>query len=178
MIQDRALSRPPTKPISLLSVPAEIRNSIYEYALVERGVIQITSGLLVPALLSTCRQIRSEAYKIWLTDNNFRLAIESFDGKLAAAWAQLLFDHGARKGPAILCSPSQNWSNILLWCEIVHSRGMTLTMSDDSKASKFNAILHAALSVAARCQSVSWSECKKTLESLRSVLANYDEGWL
>ncbi|EME46102.1 hypothetical protein DOTSEDRAFT_22212 [Dothistroma septosporum NZE10] len=48
-------------PSSLLTLPAEIRNNVYEYALYEDPNIWITSDIREPPLLSVNRQIRHEA---------------------------------------------------------------------------------------------------------------------
>lgn len=55
------------QPSRLLSLLPELRNTIYQFALIEpKGTwIDITPSLKPPALLSTCRQIREECRKIW-----------------------------------------------------------------------------------------------------------------
>ena len=58
---------------SLLSLPAELRNRIYEYALAEQRSIKITPGLRTPALLRASSQLRREARPIWFEVNSFRL---------------------------------------------------------------------------------------------------------
>lgn len=55
----------------LLSLPAELRNRIYEYALIEENEIAITADLHVPALLQTSRQIRREARSLYFEKNTF-----------------------------------------------------------------------------------------------------------
>ncbi|CZT21871.1 uncharacterized protein RCC_07737 [Ramularia collo-cygni] len=56
----------------LSSLPAEIRNSIYAYALFEPNGVYINSE---PALLATCKQIRGEASLMYWAVNQFHANI-------------------------------------------------------------------------------------------------------
>lgn len=66
----------------LLSLPAELRNRIYEYVTASsthakpRFFIEISGGRIrvvrgLPKLLQTCHQVRKEALAIWLESNIF-----------------------------------------------------------------------------------------------------------
>lgn len=61
----------------LLALPGELRNRIYRYALVKDGPIAFKCGnnrsgeRFVPAILQVCRQIRSEAIRIYFHENTF-----------------------------------------------------------------------------------------------------------
>lgn len=62
--------------MSFFRLSAELRNRIYELALVEKGHVKIQDGLgsppeRPPALLHTCRQIRAEALPIYYKQNTF-----------------------------------------------------------------------------------------------------------
>lgn len=54
-----------------LDLPPELRNRVYNYALVEKKgtVIPITPDLEPPALLSTSKQVREESLQIWYRQN-------------------------------------------------------------------------------------------------------------
>jgi hypothetical protein len=63
---------------SLLRLPPEIRNAIYELTLVADERIRIGhKDNEWPALLKTCRQINSEAVSIYLLGNTFICALKS-----------------------------------------------------------------------------------------------------
>lgn len=61
------------RPPALVSLPAELRNRIYDYVLAEERNIRITPQLRVPALLHTSRQVRAETRYTWFTVNQFRI---------------------------------------------------------------------------------------------------------
>ena len=52
-------------------MPAELRNQIYELVLIRNIRICIHHEYKLPGLLSTCRQTRSEAFKIYHLQNKF-----------------------------------------------------------------------------------------------------------
>ena len=57
-------------PCRLLDLTGELRNRIYRYALVDPDQLSIpitVDGYARPGLLSTCKQIRQEALKIYLS---------------------------------------------------------------------------------------------------------------
>lgn len=66
----------------LLGLTPELRNTIYHYALVEAKPIHVQSlkKSPIPSLLRTCRQIRWEAFAIFLQDNAFVVAVEDLWG--------------------------------------------------------------------------------------------------
>ena len=67
--------------MALLGLPAELRNQIWSYALVEDEAIKIPDDLmpvqipLHPGLLSINRQIRAESTPIYYSENTFRLIL-------------------------------------------------------------------------------------------------------
>ncbi|KXS99026.1 hypothetical protein AC578_6140 [Pseudocercospora eumusae] len=59
-------------PCHLLDLAAELRNHIYEYALIEDDAITFSrSKIAQPGLLRTCRQIREETRPIYYCRNDF-----------------------------------------------------------------------------------------------------------
>ncbi|KAK3679742.1 hypothetical protein LTR78_000118, partial [Recurvomyces mirabilis] len=61
----------------LLTLPAELRNTIYEHVLCSKGHILVRDGRSghhhrPKCLLHTCQQIREEASPIYYTQNTFR----------------------------------------------------------------------------------------------------------
>ncbi|POS78334.1 hypothetical protein DHEL01_v203264 [Diaporthe helianthi] len=103
-VDDEAVS---SRRRSFLSLPAEIRNKIYQYSLVERpsrAALRI-KGLAQPPLTRTNRQVRSEALPIYYGNNRFEIIIpdkqpmNKYDG-----WADFIrmfrvFKAGRSAGP-------------------------------------------------------------------------------
>jgi len=74
--ESAATTAAPTQTAPMLNIPAELRNKIYLLTLVGKVPIYGVSGkFTTPALLRTCKQIRSEAAKIYFTNNKFAIAI-------------------------------------------------------------------------------------------------------
>ena len=65
----------------LLKLPAELRNRIYRTALVSSDALDVTDKPrpTEPALLATCKQIRTEALGIYYSENSFLLSINIFN---------------------------------------------------------------------------------------------------
>ena len=57
---------------SLLSLPPEIRNFIYTYALYNSSPIKLTGTQKMPSIIYTNRQIRSEKIAMWAAINTFQ----------------------------------------------------------------------------------------------------------
>ncbi|KAF7193304.1 hypothetical protein HII31_05398 [Pseudocercospora fuligena] len=84
----------PARPFPFLRLPGELRNQIYEYALIVQDTIDIpnTLSLKDPSkfhvlsgdhpnihLLATCRQIRREALSICYSANKFRQDMDDYE---------------------------------------------------------------------------------------------------
>jgi hypothetical protein len=64
----------------LFKLPPELRTIIYRYALLTDQDIDITesSGILEPALLSVCKILRLESYKVFYFENEFACMVEHY----------------------------------------------------------------------------------------------------
>ncbi|KAF7190953.1 hypothetical protein HII31_08112 [Pseudocercospora fuligena] len=63
-----------------LELAAELRNRIYEHALVEEHTIAIhRNNITQPGLLRTCRQIREETRSMYYCGNNFKIETGAYD---------------------------------------------------------------------------------------------------
>lgn len=113
----------------LLGLPAEIRNMIYKYAIVDKkSPIKVTEHLKQPPLLSVNRLIRSETLNIWYRENKFETTIRDCDATLLHAWIRnfdVVFPKG-RKGlrtPGMWLHGRPHWPNLMSWCRLyLHSR--------------------------------------------------------
>ncbi|KAM3420438.1 hypothetical protein BST61_g3711 [Cercospora zeina] len=130
----RAAQVSPT-PSRLLRLPAELRNRIYRLGLHTAGdedrIIVTDFGHERPALLQTCRKIRTEALKIYYYENSFRIDMNSYDSTLLARFTQKLRDLGLETHSAkpakeyVECylrygDREPNWANLLQWMKFVH----------------------------------------------------------
>jgi len=75
----------------LLTLPAELRNSIYAFALILDHAVYATDGdgheQESPALLRTCKQIRTEAMGLFYSVNNmFIISIQKGEPEPATRW--------------------------------------------------------------------------------------------
>ncbi|KAG8158243.1 hypothetical protein KVR01_012004 [Diaporthe batatas] len=65
----------PAACLSFLDLPAEIRNTIYRFSLIESSPDQRIRGLVQPPLARTNRQVRSESLPIYYGNNRFQVEI-------------------------------------------------------------------------------------------------------
>lgn len=89
----------------LLALPAELRNRIYEYALIQDGQ---------PALLLTSCQIRQESLQIWYNRNDFEVPVRDCDASLLAKWGRHAKDKAPRgRKPVLVMSGVPHWANLV-----------------------------------------------------------------
>ncbi|UJO21944.1 uncharacterized protein CLAFUR5_09259 [Fulvia fulva] len=104
-------------------LPAELRNKIYEYALIEDNEISITPTYQLPPLLRTCHQIRGEATLMYWGCNTFGVFMRDYDVSLLLAllrkpWRPYFFGNRAIRLHYTLLP---RWSNARMWLKAIHS---------------------------------------------------------
>lgn len=108
----------------LLGLPAEIRNMIYRYAIVDdKSLIEITKHLKQPPLLSVNRLIRSETLVMWYCENVFDIRILDCDAMLLQAWNKnvnvvLSQTSEAIQMPGLSIIGRPHWANLVSWCRL------------------------------------------------------------
>lgn len=102
-----------------LSLPPEMRNMIYRYALVE-GDIFMDPTMTQPAVLQLNRQIRSEAKQIYYQENNFYWALWANNAEKYIAWCTTSKQRRNAKCKWKLRGP-RNWANLLKWLEAFYN---------------------------------------------------------
>lgn len=183
---------------SLLTMPAEIRNRIYAYALAvpvilpddklsdsdhaDMDVLDFKGKH--PALLRACRQTRREAISLYY-ENEFLLILEDFDSTRAIEWIELAAKYVDRKR---LCV-QWDWkslgyegeegtgTNILELLRYAHADRMppfnpcTMWQSEHWNPSRYDIDEHLErlFGIARDLSAVPW-------ETVRSVLERYAEG--
>lgn len=112
----------------LLKLPAELRNQIYHFALVEDEPVRVSDPRLhrrrEPSLLSVCRQIRDESTEIYYGANNFA-ADDTYHCK------SFLTAIGAQK--AAMLRTVHLWSNLSLQSLKFLAEGQTVEWGKDQQ---------------------------------------------
>lgn len=165
-----------------LDLPPEIRNNIYEHALVEKEPIALDQEQgtypAIPGLLSVCRQIRNEASAIWYMSNDFVFVIEQCDARLLNAWVGHCRDVGFPNAQvdAELHAPGF-WDNLLDWCHIIKSsseRAFQVHKQEDMD--DFSMTVAEAHHIALKHVGGSWKECVDEINAMgRSDPDIYDD---
>ncbi|KAK5111943.1 hypothetical protein LTR85_011690 [Meristemomyces frigidus] len=178
--QLKAKSKVIPAPSPLLTLPAELRNSIWEYVAAEPDRILVTPSLVLPPWLSTCKQIRQEAQKLWYTSNTFQFVIIDLDTSLVSAWCLHTCSRSINGlSPVILnIFESHNWTNLVAWAKKVWEGGHTARLLEiDGFASKTEAVVSASHCIAVEYMDLTWDDCERALGNLRLLIARFDGGW-
>jgi hypothetical protein len=162
-----------------MALPPELRTLIYEFALCEATRILVLSHVRQPAPLSTYRQIRTEALKIWYTQNHFKSHVVDCDAALLIAFHRHYRAVGVNVHGETAVGGGANWPNLMQWCQAVHEDKAPCPHFAAGSAPKCT-VIGAALSVARqiRKDGRSWEECENVLAELRRVVGLSDSRWL
>lgn len=106
--------------LTLLGLPAELRNRVYRFVLVQDEKISITyqGNPKTLGLLGACRQIRYEAVNTYYQENTFKIEVISFDSALLRQW--LCSNHRADANTIYYnyIHESFNWNNLEDWIKV------------------------------------------------------------
>ncbi|KAF2209047.1 hypothetical protein CERZMDRAFT_100801 [Cercospora zeae-maydis SCOH1-5] len=136
MTGDEPNTEPPSKPSPFLALAPELRNRIYEYAL---HLSQNSSKLDLnhsfrgsnpifrePGILTTCRQIRHEALKIYLLSNTFAIKVFDCETSQLIAFERRCCALDVAKGMSVSIWPATkreefDWKALWVWALYVHA---------------------------------------------------------
>ena len=173
--------------VGFLRLPPELRNRIYEYALLCPDFITVAAGLKPPGLLQTCRQTRAEATDIWYQRNKFSIIVTSCDATLLRAFKSFARAHSTISVPTCLhLRGVGNWSNLKHWCEDIFYR-KTCILTRGAAVSGEGRVIAAAHDIALRHgarakisgdRDGEWMECEGSLEALRFAVGTFEPAWL
>ena len=182
----------------LMKLPAELRNTIYEYALrTDDGTIEISeqTGIPEPALLLTNKSIRAEALSIFYSQNIITLVIESYSPSVP------LLVH--KKQEAVLSkykykittsrvtlNGSANWHNLMAWLRHFHEAdGPVAFIKLDpplktgeyepgaKEVDKEETVIAGLFQMVSYMDDVHWDDVEETLGMMRYALAAFDWDW-
>ena len=149
--------------------------------LVEDDETAVTAALQPPPLLSTCRQIRSEARDIWYFGNDFAFLITDCNIILHGRFVKNLIDatgisHDSQWTFAIEVD-GIDWNNLVKWCYAIHS-GELKPLRFVHGTGPEMAVIQAATRVAQISRRLSWAKVTDQLKGIKVMTRIIDEGWL
>jgi hypothetical protein len=183
-IQQKGQKQPATT--TLLTLPAELRNRIYEYTLSSEITPHIMArdlNRMPPPWLLSCKQIYNEAVKIWFYVNQKHTVIEidDLDARPFIHWSkrrqQLKVPFN---DPPVHCRASWNWKNLLVWAHAVWEAKSYWELSPSNGgvwSSETNHVVWSALELAADYHDLPWQDCEHALGSLRNAISVYEPRW-
>ncbi|EME86451.1 uncharacterized protein MYCFIDRAFT_172201 [Pseudocercospora fijiensis CIRAD86] len=156
----------------LLKLAPELRNRIYEHALIaDSEVVKMRSHTKPPGLLATCRQIRSEAQAMYYNQNHFRFKVFDCDQTLEIRWP-FFFMRYAKPTPFNRQLGPLLRGNIIRSnpvCELVQSRGWNadnVQLPADAPDSWKIAAAAWAITNTAMRRKLDWEDVEYRLEAL------------
>lgn len=162
---------------------AELRNEIYELALVSSDEIKITKETFAqPALLCTCRQIRAEASKIYYVQNQFSTRISRLDASLLHAFYQQC-KHAVRpeglSGNGVALDFDWDprdayWPNFLQWMKWFYDDEITGVACPDDCLGGLCCTMNAAFHIVDELQDLRWERVSTVLETVKKMKQRED----
>lgn len=173
-----------TQDSKLLALPAELRNPIYEMALIEDSPIRIEvepdARLEIPGLLLACKSLREETLGIWYQSNQFVIEIDECDATTLNKWTAHCVKVEQRDVDiSIMLLDSPNWPNILQWCHAVWKDDNGRKMVKADGMHDLELAICFAHEIATTNKGRSWKACLTMLENLdpRFFHPDVDGGW-
>lgn len=182
----------------LHGLPPELRNQIYHHILIKAEPIDVTADFKQPALINTCRQIRSETIEMWYRGNRFRTDVVDCDGSLWRGFIRhvqkitypAIAGHIAATDTAVRFSMQTQvslWTNLKEHCYAAWLDGkIEMPLRDEDGppvrnwVSRMLAVMACAqeLAMNAGKYGIPWKVCEQQLRSLREVAGDTEARWL
>jgi hypothetical protein len=163
----------------LFELPPELRNRIYELVIRESHHIAICKNHKPhpPDCLNACKQLRSEALKVWYQFNHFRIVIEHFDTSFLPLWADHIQTVGVQPRCKISVARSYNWTNLREWCKHVHQDPSSQPFYTWNNGRESDTVARKTITIARECRGQPWSNCERALQALKGAMALYKKEW-
>ena len=160
---------PPTDTYcALLELPAEMRNRIYQYALIDSDCVTLThENCTQPALLRTCRQTRTEASGIFYSANKFQLeACSPLRTRGLPQVQHWLWTIPGREEFDVKVKCIVEWEPFMCWLQLIH-RGAIHVKRVYAGYQSLDRLLKEALSIARDYKGLPWSVTAYQLQDFR-----------
>lgn len=173
----------------LLSLPGELRNRFYRYAMLDQSPIRVTAtGHARSNLLRTCKQIHNEANAIFYYENKFTIDIPDHNSDAVLTWGQKRQSMGLKgRIPAtpFASSAGPNWGNFMVCMRRLHAKAFLCfdmagpeTVIERYKAPKLWTLIAAGIvATVKRLRHLPWMEVEAIVKAQRPVLAAADARW-
>ncbi|KAK5127468.1 hypothetical protein LTR85_006807 [Meristemomyces frigidus] len=163
---------------AVLRLPAELRNIIYHYTLVQQTCIVIEAGdtpPLEPALLHVNRQVRREAIDMYYQQNEFEFTIANCDASCYLKWCK---STQRRKRSNLIWRfetiGNTNWPNLWTWlkayyhdeCYCIEEPESAVGEGDDLAIVRLFRIVRRM-----KREKASWEKVRKCLQGVHGVMA-------
>ncbi|PPJ56192.1 hypothetical protein CBER1_10342 [Cercospora berteroae] len=173
-------------------LPAELRNEIYRYALVQTDRIHITTNMAQPppepGILHVNRQARQEALAIYYHENHFRFDMYDLNASAYMRWVRA---EPVMRGRLsvwfklyIPTSADLAWQHFMVWMEAIHFRRVAHGPSSRRFPGKraFRIVVGEMKEMAEvlKQQGLQWVQILKSLESSKRMLiaSNSSGQWI
>ena len=168
----------------LLSLPGELRNRIYRYALHSDRNIEIDKArwsIHQPPLLKTCKTIRAEALRLFYIENKISTNIHDWDPIVKFRFQQLMLSHNIR--PQQLhhyFTGVPNYQNLYQWLQAVHQGRIGVISDAVGKPRPIERkIVGVMFKIVRKATGVSaWSQVEDLLVAHRELLGVNDARWM
>lgn len=155
---------------------AELRNEIYELALVESDSIEVTKeNVAQPGLLRTCRQTRAEAIRIYYMQNKFSFTLHRLDASLLRAFHKQNPAQMWKGGKGMTVTDDWNlndacWPNFLQWVKWYHSDEVACITCPEECGGGLCCALDAAFLMVDEMKQNDWQQVFSVLQIFKKVL--------
>ncbi|KAK0263972.1 hypothetical protein LTS09_002323 [Friedmanniomyces endolithicus] len=167
----------------LLTLPPEVRNTIYHLVLVREGRKRVLAPALPydPAFLRTCRQIRHEAQGIFLHQNEFYITVYNYHYTMPRThWFHMVAPHN--RSVVLALEPTKmQWEHLRDWLKAYHAGEATrLSVPERYLAPDSHQVAARAFATVDRLGGVKWEVVGEALadllEGYRSVGRGFRRG--
>ena len=171
------------KGASLLTIPAELRNTIYEHVLLRKQRIDLNETSKPPGLLATCRQIRKETIAIYFKGNDFVFKVHEYDGADASHAFKLVRKYRPNDSKAICIELCENCTNVHIcklhkWLKAYHAESKMPFLRQDKCAEETDAqtLARRTFGVVQAMRSKPWEDVEEVLASFYRAIDMFECG--